>query len=78
MHKSWQDKRSGWTRRVTWFYITGRHSTSTRLKFEERDPATEKRNKAWRIYESEDEATKDWESFKAGELTYDKIMEEDF
>ncbi len=54
---------NGWNRRVQWF----QGDNDIRLKFEDTDGIVSK------FYKSKEDAQRDWESFKKGELTTQKI-----
>lgn len=60
-HKSWQNKRPGWTRRVRWYQQTLPY-LSIRLNFIDFDEHRE----CNRFYTDRDEATRDYEAFIAG------------
>ena len=61
-HKSWQDKRPGWRRRVRWFEGRTGDSLSIRLNFCDMDEHRE----CNRFYVSREDATDDYEAFIAG------------
>jgi hypothetical protein len=64
-HKSWQNQRPGWTRRVTWYA----GDADVRLRFEDGD------GKTCRYYRTAEEAQKDYDAFRAGMLNVLSLME---
>lgn len=74
-HKSWQDQRPGWRRRVRWY--RGSDEDGIRLQFEEYDAAGTKL-KAHRIYHDEGTAQTDYDLFVEGALTADLILYEQY
>lgn len=74
LHKSWQDKRPGWRRRVRWY--RGSEEDGIRLQFEETDGRTHTALKAHRIYFDEGTAQMDYDLFIEGALTADLILSE--
>ena len=67
-HKSWQDRRPEWRRRVRWF--EGGESESIRLKFTDLDEGRE----CNRFYTDRELATADYEAFIASEVTVSQLM----
>jgi hypothetical protein len=57
LHKAWQDKRPGWTRRVRWFQGTGE---DIRLEF------TDEERKVNVFFDSPEEAQRWFDSFVQG------------
>jgi len=65
-HKSWQNKRPGWTRRVRWSYVPHTDEQVVHLRFDERLPNNDARERwditvpviqaelIWQEYMSED------------------------
>jgi hypothetical protein len=63
-YKSWQDKRSGWSRRVIWYEGD---PNDIRLKFEDPDGVQN------RFYNNKDDAQRDYDCFRRGQLTVAEI-----
>lgn len=61
-HKSWQDRRPEWRRRVRWFEGRIGESVTIRLKFTDLDEGRE----CNRFYGEHDSATRDYEAFISG------------
>lgn len=65
LHKAWQNRRPGWTRRVRWY----EGPEDIRLQFED------ELGKANLIYERKVVATKAYEAFIAGKFTTQDLRE---
>jgi hypothetical protein len=65
MHKRWQNKRPGWTRRVTWY----KGHDDVRLKFEDETGI------ANRTYRSHVVADMMFEGFVRGEVTVQSLLD---
>lgn len=68
LHKAWQDVRPGWTRRVRWYVGNSYDISPIRLNFV--DPEGE----CNMYYHTPDQATVDYDAFKAGELTVMQLI----
>ena len=69
-HKSWQDKRPGFTKRVRWYQGQAGETLSIRLHFEDYG----EHRACNRFYTDHGEATRDYETFIAGEVTVKELM----
>jgi uncharacterized protein (DUF1919 family) len=61
-HKGWQNKRSGWTRRVRWFELPQASFDDVRLEFVERMANNEGRE-TWKVTVSRVEAEEIWANY---------------
>jgi hypothetical protein len=65
-HKRWQNERPGWTRRITWYIIPNTEGQRIHLRFDERLPNNDGRER-WDITVTKDEAKKLWNEYKSDE-----------
>jgi hypothetical protein len=63
IHKSWQDKRSGWTRRVRWY----EGLDDIRLNFEDETGSVN------RYYKTKDSAQADYDNFRQGNASVPQL-----
>lgn len=69
LHKSWQDRRPEWRRRVRWYEGRIGDALSIRLKFTDFAEGRE----CNRFYTDRDRATSDYEAFIASETTVKQL-----
>jgi|307.fasta_scaffold62679_3 hypothetical protein len=62
-HKRWQNARPGWTRRITWYIVPNTDGQRIHLRFDERLPNNDGRER-WDVIVSKSQAEELWNEYQ--------------